>query len=640
MMQQEAYFQFPCTLLPVGIAEFINKKGQMSAWFEKKIIVLPDNKAVINFDAMEYFLALFACYVMNPEKVQDNNHWSNIDDILYVRILEDYLKSFFPIPEEKNSRTKSVPSTSMMTADLWKSHHAHESSASNHQFNLIQSESFLQILCDFWLTLNTEEFTQLDQEYKLPSLNHSHVVRILVKYLHSFVNSTFDQQQIQSLVSVNYSYAHVEELKSIVLPAALNTKLYMYLAYCFGHWQLDASFRMVLETWLSFIQPWRYTTVGETSSDTSLLPWKGFIKENIAFYSSLFYSFLSRALRSDFYSCGDVYLMYRVFKVFSQSALPQLLEEIDASIAQTSFLQQNSAKVGLISNWMRPQNNTSFYLQSTKNKAQQLFELIARTVDDLRNKLSSLKNNNAQYPTIFEKIKNLLSETDNIQSFHINQQQELLRYLEQSGELLSFIFQLRGPTDVSSTYPFDERKKCEWSKDNTSSLGAEYAVTSSGVQLTDKGRIQILQGLQKFDLLYSGDPELQPLRSYESETAVRYLFQAAIKINEKFAKSLERLFNRQDTLGRTLRKFSKVTQINHYTNMSISLPKQSHTPVKPRVSLRFAGSYYFMVYSGLFLLFSVLFGVGSIFSLLLLFLIMVTCVIRHVDVPPVKFKSI
>lgn len=103
---------------------------------------------------------------------------------------------------------------------------------------------------------------------------------------------------------------------------------------------------------------------------------------------------------------------------------------------------------------------------------------------------------------------------------------------------------------------------------------------------------------------------------------------------------MERLFNRQDTLGRTLRKFSKVTQITHYTNMSISLPKQSHTPVKPRVSLRFAGSYYFMVYSGLFLLFSVFFGVGSIFSLLLLFLIMVTCVIRHVDVPPVKFKSI
>lgn len=42
---------------------------------------------------------------------------------------------------------------------------------------------------------------------------------------------------------------------------------------------------------------------------------KEFIKENFAFYSSLFYSFLSRALRSDFYSCGDVYLMYRVFKV-------------------------------------------------------------------------------------------------------------------------------------------------------------------------------------------------------------------------------------------------------------------------------------------------------------------------------------
>ena len=39
----------------------------------------------------------------------------------------------------------------------------------------------------------------------------------------------------------------------------LQKKLYTFMRHTIQHWPTDTSFRLVLETWLSYIQPWRYT---------------------------------------------------------------------------------------------------------------------------------------------------------------------------------------------------------------------------------------------------------------------------------------------------------------------------------------------------------------------------------------------
>ena len=43
----------------------------------------------------------------------------------------------------------------------------------------------------------------------------------------------------------------------------------------------------------------------------------------------------------------------------------------------------------------------------------------------------------------------------------------------------------------------------------------------------------MMNGLRKFEVKYSGDPELQPIRSFENPTLVRLLYKLSTYLNEK-----------------------------------------------------------------------------------------------------------
>lgn len=45
--------------------------------------------------------------------------------------------------------------------------------------------------------------------------------------------------------------------------------------------------------------------------------------------------------------------------------------------------------------------------------------------------------------------------------------------------------------------------------------------------------MQIINGLRRFDIQYQGDPELQPIRSYENALLVRLLYRLSSLLNDR-----------------------------------------------------------------------------------------------------------
>lgn len=71
-------------------------------------------------------------------------------------------------------------------------------------------------------------------------------VRVLVKHIHSFSAKYLTDLATRSSALRKYA-------RQIMCARA-----YHYVKHLVTTWPLDASFRLVIELWLSLIQPWRY----------------------------------------------------------------------------------------------------------------------------------------------------------------------------------------------------------------------------------------------------------------------------------------------------------------------------------------------------------------------------------------------
>lgn len=113
-----------------------------------------------------------------------------------------------------------------------------------------------------------------------------------------------------------------------------------------------------------------------------------------------------------------------------------------------------------------------------------------------------------------------------------------------------------------------------------------------GLILTPLGRYQIINGLRRFEIEYQGDPELQPIRSYEIASLVRTLFRLSSAINRRFAGQMAALCSRDDFLGSFCRYHLTEPGLasRHLLSPVVRRQVAGHTR-GPRLSLRFLGSY-------------------------------------------------
>ena len=61
-----------------------------------------------------------------------------------------------------------------------------------------------------------------------------------------------------------------------------------------------------------------------------------------------------------------------------------------------------------------------------------------------------------------------------------------------------------------------------------------------------------MNGLRRFDIDYSGDPDLQPIRSYESAILVRALHHLGTFLNFRVGISVRKYYNLSESISRLL----------------------------------------------------------------------------------------
>ena len=105
-----------------------------------------------------------------------------------------------------------------------------------------------------------------------------------------------------------------------------------------------------------------------------------------------------------------------------------------------------------------------------------------------------------------------------------------------------------------------------------------------------------------------------------------------------YSLQLQQLYRRNDAIGSTFRRLTKRLNHNRFIDVPINLPHQSAPQLletlEPRVSLRFAGSYYFMGYFCWVMILARLFGFSWLFIMFMVLFIFMICVLCHIDSPP------
>nr|XP_053653754.1 sphingomyelin phosphodiesterase 4-like isoform X2 [Cherax quadricarinatus] len=391
-------FEFPVAWLPIKSRSEI-EDGTPGVFYVNKVQNPGPGKTPTNIllNAFEFYIFHFAHFLVSGSNQRWSLSWSTAGDALYPSLLEDYLSTFLPCdssippgplsppvsprgvlspisPRSSGSsnptlylsslvspiasRTLRSPSPHGYPSTNGSGAHASSPLHATHnphpQLNIWTSQVVLQVMMEIWVNqclppptrspgrvLPSTPVSPHSQEVFVPSSDHVRVVRMLIKHLHFFANSGKPAQP-----------SPLDDLRKN-LWNMYRKSLYRFLRHTFSHWPLDSSFRLVLETWLSYIQPWRYTDYSPTnrsptqgSSDYESQrsvegKWQGFIAENLLFYSLLFYHLVCRLFRLDLSAPKNAQILFRVTKVFSQTNLGSFIREIEEALEDPHFMHRS-----------------------------------------------------------------------------------------------------------------------------------------------------------------------------------------------------------------------------------------------------------------------------------------------------------
>ncbi|XP_046870790.1 sphingomyelin phosphodiesterase 4 isoform X2 [Hypomesus transpacificus] len=621
----------------------------------------------------EFYMFNLASSLITPKNYPPGQHVSASDNAYFV-LVDSYLKYFLPtegnVPPSPFSdsrgsvsapapRSPSVPFAGygIHSTSLLKRHISHQPSvnADPAAQEIWRSETLLQVFVEIWLHHYSLEMYQKLQSPQVkepfsPTEEHVLVVRLLVKHLHAF-SSSLKPEQVSSSPSAHSHASPLEEFKRVVVQRFVQQKLYVFLQHCFGHWPLDASFRAVLETWLSYIQPWRYTgeKTNPLTDQNRGVPdkWASFVQENLLMYTKLFQGFLNRVIRTDLVNVKNALMVFRVAKVFAQPNLAEIIQKGEQLFLEPEHvLHHRQHRV-----FLTPGHGGSFLSARQPAGTDAVFRV--------KSHVYGLEGQECQYKQMFG--TELRGAVLKLIQIIAQARQTAKRISDHSAEVASnnsFMSWFgMGSSDLNNTFSGSEggdetgecfkkthefldralENLCQIFRLNPGQLSQLMANLGSGQDdinsrqlpdciqgengliLTDLGRMQIINGLRRFEIEYQGDPELQPIRSYENAVLVRLLFRISSLVNDRFGDRMEALCSRPDFLGRLGRHYlaGPVAGASGKRRSPVTRRTLERNP-QPRLSVRTLASYRTLLLLVLLYVLGALLSVGPVSCTLLI----------------------
>lgn len=338
LLSEPINFEVSIESLPTKTIQMLNS-GRYSVFYADILNIDPYRRQVasLQLNAFDYFMYHFVVHGIIPlhrmfpaALTVHNDHLKTV----YFFLTADYLCTFLPVDPNTTVQPTNVfcsvkSTTAMPLSPIMPMRqpkylssgaisHNFTSNASNlrtpesSRTSCWRTETVLHFFTDIWLRFD------VDDNPDLPSSEFIRVVRVLVKQLHAFANSA--ELDISPMAS----------LRTLAQPM-MSAQMNVFLRGIIHRWPLDSSFSVVLELWLSYIQPWRYTMNREYGIEEIELvghipsKYEKFIFENSTTYTQIFIQLLPRFERLDFGSLKNVSMLLRLAKVFGQSNLAYLL---------------------------------------------------------------------------------------------------------------------------------------------------------------------------------------------------------------------------------------------------------------------------------------------------------------------------
>ena len=633
-------YDFPCSMLPTN---FVHSPGESPAavwktcsplnnssqfgttlYNSSQLSSVPPVQPSIRVSAFEFYFYHFACCIVrsqssyHPQVNYSNLHQlpPSVDENLYYLLIDDYLTHFIPV-DGTCLQTLQIPSTKPGSSLLYpgvtsllRKLERPSSTLGSVRNEMWRSDMVVHVFVEFWLGSCV---TRRDQKNTVPpSEDLIRAIRRLVKHLHFFNNVTN--------VSLNQSHFNdtsLDVFKHNIMYNCLQPRLFHFLCFCFKVWPLNSSFRVVLETWLSFIQPWRYTDINNVQKTTEMRlssdreianMWYHFISNNLQFYTQLFYESINRFVRMDISKQANSLLLYRVAKIFSQPNLFEMIEEAKAAFYGEKQHQMTSAMSFFSTSRNEASINPSICLLSSEEMRRAVNQLLTVCNQALGTVKKYSSTRPVDFSSHFLSLIGLGALTDigsdNLLNANWKKSQQ---QIEDSMQLLANLFDLSTSDSELNLH----------ARDN---IGNPFGPDAPDVSLSQEGkailsefgRYEIVNNIKKLPVYPNTKPELQPIRSFENAFLVRLLYKLSSAINEAYGDNLEQFCSRPTFWGKLAKNYLTVSY-----DLSPTFKVKDWQNRRAQVDLRILAHYRTLFYIVVYFLICKLLGVSFIRAILM-----------------------